>query len=202
MTSHTETVDVGAPGSWNVRVRAQDDVPNLNAEATELAVTLTDSTPPVFNGPISVTANYGAAWKASLTADWSASPATDACSDDAAVTYELCVYDAGVVDCDTTFTPVAAASSQTSLTVEDPDITSNTIETFFVRAIDSSGNTSAPVQAIPTKAGVSYADDVDPIFSALPNTSGGCNNNCHVTQAPTSNGNWTYDLAILSLIHI
>jgi len=204
LTSHTETVDVGSPGSWNVRVRAADDVPNLNAELTELSVSLQDTEPPQFSAPplgtdpVTVTPNWGAGWAASLTMDWTASAATDACSDDSTITYEVCVFDVGVVDCATTFNAVAAASTATTLTVLDPEIESNTAEILFVRAIDENGNVSASQAAQSTTTGVSFDADVRPLFEDLDNTQGGCKSTatCHSNvnaELMASGGNWTYD---------
>lgn len=203
VSSHTATVAVASPGDWNVRVRAQDDVPNLNAEPTVLAVGLTDTTAPSFNGPIDVTANYGSGWQASVTADWSSNAATDACSNDAAITYEVCVRDLPSVDCNTNanFVPVGVASVATAAIVQDPDILSNSIVNLFVRATDEYGNVGAPVAALSVRSGVSFGVDVNPIFSSLPNTAGGCFNSCHGgvnAELASDAGNWTYDNTVNS----
>lgn len=198
VTSHTEMVTVAEPGDWNVRVRAQDDVPNLNVEAASLAVGLVDTGSPVFSGPITVTANYGSTWQTSLTADWSADVATDACSDDASITYEVCVRNLPTVGCalNSDFVAAEPPSTATSTTLVDhPDIPSNSQVNLFVRAIDEAGNISAPVAAFSAKSGVSFATDVDPIFSTLDNTQGGCNNSCHGgvnAELMSASGNWTY----------
>ena len=111
----------------------------------------------------------------------------------------------GVVDCNTTFNAVAAASTATTLTVLDPDIDSNTLETLFVRAIDENGNVSASVSAQAQQTGVSFAADVDPLFSVLDNSQGGCKSTatCHSNvnaELMASAGNWTYDNTVTTTL--
>jgi hypothetical protein len=148
--------------TYRVVCRAADSSGNHDENrVTELFTTKMDGTPPNFAGVDTDAKSYSVD-STMVTISWP--PATDDQSDSNRISYD--VYASTTPgDEDYTAPPIGKGDPGT-LTVPIPGLLSNTQYYFVVRAVDEAGNIDTNKAELQLQTLVSFADDVQPIFTA------------------------------------
>lgn len=168
-----------SPGYIEARVRAEDAAGNLNTNTGTASTTLSDNGAPYWSGSagFNATTQHVDGQAGQVYLSWNA--ATDACTTDSTIQYEICRSGAGT-NCASSWLSMFSSGTSESITVNSSSsgypLSSNTSYTFYLRARDTSGNRSTR-QLDSATTGYSYTDHIAIIFNGA-GSGGGCID-CH-----------------------